>query len=175
MTPTGNALLPGLTVRPATPADAAAFVALHEDAARWLWERGIHQWRPGTFQLAWILEPIARGAVYLAERDSAAVGTVMIEWRDAEVWPDDRGDAGYIHGLRVPRSAAGQGIGLALLRWAERQIAAAGKRFARLDCIAANPVLRAYYERAGYTLKGVVMDSDGSGGLARFEKHVGDL
>ncbi|HKS71206.1 MAG TPA: GNAT family N-acetyltransferase [Ktedonobacterales bacterium] len=164
-------LLPGITVRPATPADAAACVKIHEDAARWLWARGIRQWRPGVFQFAWLEKPIARGWLFVAERAGEPIAMAMIEPSDEEAWPDAPDDAGYIHFLRVLRSAAGQGIGAALLDWAERQIAASGKPFARLDCIADNPDLRAYYERAGYILVDVVPHDEG-GELARFEKRI---
>lgn len=163
-------LLPGIIVRAAIPTDAAACVAIHEDAARWLWDRGIHQWRPGVFQSAWLGEPIARGWLFVAERTGEPIGTVAIEPSDAHVWPGEPENAGYIHDLRVVRAAAGQGIGRALLAWAEGHIAAEGKPFARLDCIANNPELRAYYERAGYASAGIVMG--GSSELARFEKRV---
>ncbi len=38
------------------------------------------------------------------------------------------------------------------MRWAEREPAARGLHLARLDCMAENPALCAYYERAGYRL-----------------------
>ena len=171
MTP--DELLPGVTVRSAMPADAAACVAIHEDAARWLWDRGIRQWRPGVFPIAWLEEPIAQGWVFVAERAGEPIGMVVIEPSDAYVWSDEPQNAGYIHGLRVVSAAAGQGIGSALLAWTERHIAAGGKPFARLDCIATNPDLRAYYERAGYANAGIVMG--GTAELARFEKRVTPL
>ncbi len=163
-------LLPGITVRAATPADATACVAIHEDAARWLWERGIRQWRPGVFQIAWLDEPISRRWLFVAERAGEPIGMVVIEPEDEQVWPAEPENAGYVHGLRVVRGAAGQGVGAALLKWAEGHIASLGKPFARLDCIAGNLDLRAYYVRAGYANAGIVMG--GTSELARFEKRV---
>lgn len=163
--------LPALHVVQATTADVDTFLEIHEETARWLWNQGIHQWRPGAFQREWLDEPIARGELYLA-RDSSGVvvATVLTRWSDEEIWGPQPPDAGYIHGLRVRRSSAGRHIGRSLLAWAEHQIAAAGKRYARLDCIADNPRLVAYYEAAGYIR---VRDGALAGtALARFQKDL---
>ena len=117
--------------RLATFADPAGRVAIHENAARWLWDRGIRQWRLGTLLIEWMYEAIAWGNCTPRARKA--------RW----------GEAGYIHGLRVRRSAAVRGIGLAQ-RWAEREIAVLGMLLARLERMAKNPALCAYYERVGY-------------------------
>lgn len=145
-------LLPGVTLRPATPDDAATFAEIHEEVASWLWALGIQQWTPGTFPIKWVQDAIARGEVYIACEDSVMIGAVMLQDADPDTWGEASlvDAAGYIHGLRVRRSVAGRGIGRALITWAERELAARGKRLARLDCWAANDALCAYYERAGY-------------------------
>jgi ribosomal protein S18 acetylase RimI-like enzyme len=143
-------LLPGITMRQATPDDTAIFAEIHEEAAHWLWSHGIHQWRPGTFQSEWIRGPFERGEAYLASEQGTVITTVIIQPTDTETWGKTADAAGYIHGLRVRRSVAGRGIGLAVRRRAEREIAARGNRVARLDCMGLNPALCSYYERAGY-------------------------
>jgi ribosomal protein S18 acetylase RimI-like enzyme len=145
-------LLSGVTMRPAVAGDDVIFAEIHEEIARWLWERGIHQWQPGTFPIRWIQDAIARGDVYLASEASTVIGAVIVQASDTFTWGEASvtDAAGYIHGLRVRRSVAGRGIGLAMLHWAEREIAARGLRLARLDCMGDNPALCAYYERAGY-------------------------
>lgn len=170
----GAALPPGVVVACATPDDADTFIAIHEEAARWLWDQGIRQWQPGVFQRAWIQGPIERGELYLAKRSDETLGTVVVQWADEYTWGERPPDAGYIHGLRVRRSAAGQGIGRALLRWAEREIARAGRPFARLDCTAENSRLCAYYVEAGYARQADLEwdEDDERGTLARFEKRV---
>ncbi len=167
-------LLPGITMRQAIPADMPAFAELHEEAARWLWSRGIQQWRPGTFQSEWIQGPFERGEAYVAEEQGAVIATVIIQSADTATWGKTVDAAGYIHGLRVRRSAVGRGIGLAILRWAERELAARGNRFARLDCMAQNPALCAYYEHAGYRRVRTVTfeDQQGPYALALFEKAL---
>lgn len=59
-------------------------------------------------------------------RDGEAIGTVMLQWSDEEIWGTMADDAGYVHGLRIRRRAAGLGLGRALLRWAEPRAVAAG-------------------------------------------------
>lgn len=49
-----------------------------------------------------------------------------------------------------PTAAAPGSLGGWLLVWAETQIIAAGRRLARLDCVAANSRLRRYYTEHGY-------------------------
>jgi protein-tyrosine phosphatase len=167
-------LPPGLTIERATLEDADTFVEIHEEAARWLWEQGIRQWQPGVFQKAWIAAPIERGELYLATLGGEVLGTVMLQWSDEYTWGQRPPDAGYIHGVRVRRAAAGQDIGRALLRWAEREIARAGRPFARLDCIASNQRLCAYYLAAGYERTSDLewVEGEDRGALARFEKRV---
>lgn len=156
-------LLPGVTLRLATPDDATTFAAIHEEVARWLWARGIHQWQPGTFPITWIEDAIARGEVYVACENGAVIGAVMLQEADSDTWGEASlvELAGYIHGVRVRRSVAGRGVGRALIAWAERELAARGKRLARLDCWAANDALCAYYERAGYRRVGARTFTDG--------------
>jgi ribosomal protein S18 acetylase RimI-like enzyme len=173
MADTPSLLPAGVDIERATPDTATAFVEIHEEAARWLWERGIHQWKPGVFQAEWLREPIERGEVYLVKAGGTPIATVLLQWSDEYTWGDQPSDAGYIHGLRVKRDAAGRGLGKAILRWAEREIARAGRPYARLDCIADNPHLCAYYVEAGYERQvDLEVEGEDKGRLARFEKRV---
>jgi len=62
--------------------------------------------------------------------------------------------AGYVHRLMVDRNSAKPGTGRLLLHAAERRIAAAGRALVRLDCLADNERLNAYYLNAGYRVVG---------------------
>ena len=172
-------LLPGVTMRLATPEDAASFAEIHEEVASWLWARGIQQWTPGTFQIEWLDEPIARGEVYLACENGAVIATAMLQEADPDTWgaASLADTAGYIRGLRVRRSAARRGIGRALIVWAERELARRGKRLARLDCFAGNEALCMYYERAGYRRVGTRAFTDAPEPyvVALFEKTLDDM
>jgi len=83
-------------------------------------------------------------------------------------------DALYVHNLVVRRAWSHRGLGHQLLAWAEQQTAIAGRTFLRLDCFANNPILRKYYENAGFEDRAEV-DAHYSFGilrLRRYEKRV---
>lgn len=142
-------------LRRATEADAATVVALYDEASAWLMARGLRQWPQGWFTPAMVVEDLRAGrAIYLLLRDDEPVGKLTLQWDDPEMWGERPPDAGYVHGLCVRREVAGLGVGEALLDWAARQVSACGRRWLRLHCMAANPGLRAYYERLGFTYRG---------------------
>ncbi len=164
ITPAGR-----ITIERATADDAEMLLAIHEDVARWLWDRGIHQWELGTFPRAALDKWIAHGEVYVAWLGDQPVATLTLQWSDEQTWGAMPDDAGYVHGLAVRRAYGGHGVGLALLAWAERTVAAAGKAYLRLDCMARNSALRSYYERAGFVLRDDVPHDAWS---ALYEKRV---
>ncbi|MFZ0246963.1 MAG: GNAT family N-acetyltransferase [Candidatus Binatus sp.] len=84
----------------------------------------------------------------VARRARRAVGTFTLQWSDERFWPGSTGEAVYIHRIAVRREA--RGLGVELLRFAERATAAAGRKLLRLDCFSGNNALCSYYERAGF-------------------------
>jgi GNAT superfamily N-acetyltransferase len=151
-----------IIVRPAAPDEAEIAYRVLDEAARWLWDRGIPQWQPGSITLANVQGWLAQGVVLLAWRGVEAVGTVTILWDDAEgLWVDFPGAAGYIHKLAVRRTVAGTAVSLALLDAAHEIIRAKGLSLSRLDCWAGNDALRRFYgEKARYSLHAVVTETD---------------
>ena len=85
------------------------------------------------------------------------MATVSLLDEDRLYWPNARADGAYVHRLAVRRSEAGRGVGMAVLRWAEREGLARGKRHLRLDCVASDTAICAYYERAGFEHRGDVV------------------
>jgi GNAT superfamily N-acetyltransferase len=164
-------MIRSVKVRPARPDEVDVVLDVLADAAAWLRARGIEQW-PERFDESWVMPAIERGETWLAvhEPEVEVVGTVVVEWEDPIFWAGYPADAGYLHRLAVRRR--GTGLGARLLRWAEEHAAAAGKPFLRLDCVAWNGSLRAYYERAGYEHVGDV--TVGPYTEARYEKRLGD-
>jgi GNAT superfamily N-acetyltransferase len=134
-------------ITPAASADLDDVIDLLNETARWLTSRGINQWVDG-FPRAMIAGGVARGEVYLARRDGRVVGTFTLMWSDELFWPGVSGEAGYIHRIAVRREA--RGLGLDLLKFAERVTAAGGRKLLRLDCFSGNQTLCDYYERAGF-------------------------
>jgi protein-tyrosine phosphatase len=157
------------TLARANEADAATLVALYDEAGTWLMARGLHQWQPGWYTTAMALDSLRAGhEVYLVRRAGEPVGKLTLQWDDPEMWGERPPDAGYVHGLCVSRAVAGLGLGAALLDCAGQQVVAHGRRWLRLDCMAANPALRAYYERLGFAYCGAAED----GWAALYERPV---
>jgi protein-tyrosine phosphatase len=135
-------------VAEATKGDVDALLRLRDDAARWLLARGIEQWRPGEIPYSW-----ERGDdyfVFVLWHGDDRVGTVTILWDDPVIWGEQPTPAGYVHNLVVARHFGGQGLGIALLHWAENHVAESGRSIVRLDCAAQSRALRDLYESVGY-------------------------
>jgi ribosomal protein S18 acetylase RimI-like enzyme len=135
-------------IKPATPADLDDVLEVLNEAARWLNSRGIKQWPIDGFPRDLIAGDISRGEVYLARRARRAVGSFTLQSSDELFWPGATEAASYIHRIAVRREA--RGLGIELLKFAERVTAAAGRKILRLDCFSGNDVLCNYYERAGF-------------------------
>ncbi|MBO3746590.1 GNAT family N-acetyltransferase [Streptosporangiaceae bacterium NEAU-GS5] len=139
-----------LTLRHAAPDDLSGVLALLAETADWLNGLGVRQWPVGGFPAARIAPLIDEGVMYVldGEDGSGPVATMALDGNaDAEFWtPGDLpGGAFYVHKLAVRRSHAGLGVGEALLDWAGLRVAAAGRRWLRLDCAKDNPRLQHYY------------------------------
>jgi GNAT superfamily N-acetyltransferase len=132
----------------AVPVDIDEVLDVLNEAARWLASRGINQWRVDGFPRELIADGISRGEVYVARRDRRVAGTFTLQWNDDLFWPGAAEEAGYIHRLAVRRDT--RGLGIELLKFAERATAATGRKLLRLDCFSGNPALCSYYERAGF-------------------------
>ncbi|MGW1893208.1 tyrosine-protein phosphatase [Streptomyces sp. NPDC002004] len=152
-----------LSFRRAGERDLAELVRLRDDAARWQLAHGIDQWKPGQLGERHFRERLADGEVWIATLgpDGPTAGAWELWWDDPAAWGPRPPTAGYVHRLMTDRRTAPPGTGLRMLAEAERRIAAAGRDLCRLDCLANNPRLRAYYEQAGYTVVGEQGAKDG--------------
>jgi GNAT superfamily N-acetyltransferase len=142
-----------VNVRRCQARDAAAVASLLDEATVWVGQRGHEQW-PLPFPRAEIAAAIERGEVYVAELDGDVAATVTLLWDDPTYWGERPADAAYVHKLAVSRACAGQRIGEAIVEWADRTAADAGREFLRLDCLRDNPGIRTYYERLGFQHRG---------------------
>ncbi|MEE1756607.1 GNAT family N-acetyltransferase [Streptomyces sp. SP18CS02] len=167
-----------LNHRLAGEADLAALVRLRDDAARWMIAQGITgQWRPGELDEDHFRRIMARGEVWLAETDGRVAGAWELWWEDEDAWGPQPPVAGYVHRLMVDRGCAPPGTGRLLLRAAEHRVAASGRAFVRLDCLAGNARLNAYYLDDGYRAVGHRAGKPQPGGTPKsftlLEKTVG--
>ena len=87
------------------------------------------------------------------EADGAIGATVTVNWSDP-VWADAAGSAAYLHRMAVRRTQAG--LGPVILAWAADIARQHDCDALRLDCVASNGRLRAYYEAAGFAHRGDV-------------------
>ncbi|MGX9888482.1 GNAT family N-acetyltransferase [Streptomyces sp. NPDC002276] len=172
---------PELTYRKAVEADAVTLVRLRDSAALWQLARGIDQWKPGEKDEAHFLRRVredeGEGEVWLAYADGTLAGACELWWNDPAAWGPRPPDAGYVHRLMTTPHTAPPGTGRRLLARAESRITATGRPYARLDCLAANTRLRAYYESAGYAVVGEQRAKDGGLGspyaVTLMEKRLG--
>ena len=143
-----------LTITRAGATDYDTVMAILREAADWISARRNPPWNHWYMDAGQriLRDRLAHHEVYLARRDALAVGTVTIQWNDAETWGERGldGHAGYIHGIAISRSVGGMRVGERLLEWAVETIAARGRQFARLDTIASNVALCRYYEERGF-------------------------
>jgi len=167
-----------LTVRPAGAGDLEPYLAIRDDAARWMAENGIPQWSPGEYAGP-AAAGLAAGDLFVAELAGVTVGGLRLMDADPDVWPEVTGDpgAGWVHGLVVDRSLSGTGTGGRLLEWAADRVTARGGRRLRLDCRASNDRLRAYYPAHGFAEVDVrdVSFSFRPGVTSRLARFVRDL
>ncbi|CAI6081632.1 GNAT family N-acetyltransferase [Cohnella sp. JJ-181] len=140
-----------LIIRRATIEDVPELQKLYAEAAEWIRDRkGFRQWSPDAFTPAWIEAFMREQEVYAADLDGQLAGGFSINWHPEAFWEQrHREDAAYVHKLAVSREFGGRGIGSLLLREAERILARRDKSWLRLDCMADNPPLNAYYMRLG--------------------------
>lgn len=163
-----------LDIRPATASDKAALRELYLEAAEWIRNtKGIRQWHADMFSDAKMEQLFQEQDVFAAYLNGKLAGAVSINWHKEEsIWESlYHSDAGYVHRLAVARDCQGLGIGALLLLHAEREISRKGRSWLRLDCMADNPSLNAYYASQGLQYRGRF---DGEGWSASlYERKVG--
>ncbi|MCI0399426.1 MAG: GNAT family N-acetyltransferase [Chloroflexi bacterium] len=161
----------------ARPDQLPLVMALLDAAAAWLEARHIRQWLwPHSPEFReYVARRIGEGEVYLAFRqvDGAAVGTLRFEWSEPLLWPADPDGAGYLHGLAIDPRLHGHRLGEALIEWAKGHVQAQGRSRLRLDCVAWNQRLRAYYESLGFMYCGE-RPEDAENKAALYELQLGE-
>ena len=122
------------------------------EAARWARDAGVLGHWEVPYPEQWVRPSLERGEVYLVRLRDADVGTLTFRWTDPLIWGEQPADSGYVHRLAIRRSAAGLGVGAAMLQWCDDQLRKEGRRYLRLDCRSTHAGLRRYYLRAGFEI-----------------------
>lgn len=155
-------------IRKATEEETTTVIALLKEVAAWLQNSDINQW---GFLLEGgedeeIKQAIKDSATYIACQDDEIISTFTLysqqsEW-DQHVWgEDENSEILYLHRLAVRPQFMKKGIGKEVLNWIDENL----NKTIRLDCVAHNPKLCAYYEKNGFSLIGTTAD-----GHCKFQK-----
>jgi ribosomal protein S18 acetylase RimI-like enzyme len=157
-----------LSIRPGSPADYDALLALFDEAVAWMVARGQEgQWGSRPFSerpesRKRVREMAASEGLWVAQRAGEPVGALIVGSHPPHVEPIERREV-YIELLISARRYAGHGIGARLVRLAREIAIERGVEVLRVDCWAGAPSLVAWYERQGFT-RSDTFDVDGWSG-----------
>jgi GNAT superfamily N-acetyltransferase len=137
----------------AKPSDAEPLYGLLVEASTWLKAKGVRQWNPEYPRSRFVRE-IDEGLVWYWAAQGEAIGTVtLFESRPAYypqgLWEDEV-RVWYMCRFAVSRKLVGRRLGEQMLDGLETDAAAEGIRALRLDVIASNSFLEAYYVTRGF-------------------------
>ncbi|KAF9968877.1 hypothetical protein BGZ70_000021 [Mortierella alpina] len=178
--------------REAKPEELDIFIDILERAAEWMVANGHNQWIPGSFVApktrAHIQHTISLGNAFFivktnndnhaaaAASSETIIGTFTLNYTDPfdeMLWKDlvdDWTDAVYLHRLVVEREYKGYGLGPKALVFAEQEGLKRGKHYLRLDCMADNKLLKAYYREKAHFKE--FDDYPGERLFGRFERPI---
>ncbi|HYT78248.1 MAG TPA: GNAT family N-acetyltransferase [Actinomycetota bacterium] len=170
---------PSIEIRLAGREDIGVAAHILEEAIAWARLRGFDSWAPGEFASPEgggrlrLLQAVETGGLYLVFVEGQAVGTMSLLPEGPLFWPGSPPVALYLHRFAIRGPHTGRGVGVAALAWAEHEVMRRGRRLIRLDCLADNPGIRAYYERAGFEHRGDV-EVEGTR-FSLYEREAGKL
>jgi GNAT superfamily N-acetyltransferase len=141
-----------LEIRAADNVDISAEIL--EAAASHGASEGRPSWTPGSFTgpesvgMSRLRTDLKSRCLFLVWRGDQPVATFSLLESDPMYWPSAGDDALYLHRFAVRRDAAG--AGRRAIEWAVEEARRRGREYLRLDCLAANPGIRRYYESRGF-------------------------
>jgi GNAT superfamily N-acetyltransferase len=146
--------------------DVDKAIAVMRDAAEWLEASGKNPskwWQPSNMTRAFLLQHAEPSEFYavLVDGQPAAAAILQDNQRN-QSWESVDGKTSppalYIHWLCVARRFAGKGLPKLIIGFAERQAAAKGLQYVRVDANAGETRLRKIYEDLGFKLAAVVKE-----------------
>ncbi len=142
-------------IRRAVAGEQSLIMAFLVEAADWMEEKGIGQWRRDLFTPELIQSYFDKREVYIAEYDGEPAGMFTLQLGDPEYW-QHRNDTEYyyLHRLTVLRKFRGLNMGEQLLDWAVAFAAQQGKKGLRLDCLTELIPLNRFYQRHDFRYMG---------------------
>ena len=163
-----------MNIRPAQVTDLPALMTIFREAQGTIAALGIDQWQNGYPSETVVLEDIALGRSYVAERDGSICGTFVLVDTEPAYEPIYEGswskpDYIAIHRVAVPVSSRGTGVSDAIISYAKGCAVAQGKSALRIDTHRGNLPMRRMLEKQGFTHRGRILLADGSPRVA-YEK-----
>jgi GNAT superfamily N-acetyltransferase len=148
-----------------------AYISVVEEAAEWLWHKGVKQWKPRVHRKNHekLSNLVEHGYLILAYQGSILVGGCILSEVVPKMWSEGS-RALYLNGLVVTRPAAGQGVGGKILNGCINVCQTRRKTFLRLDCWDGNEFLKTYYKQEGFEMLDAVREKDYW--VRLFEKRV---
>jgi ribosomal protein S18 acetylase RimI-like enzyme len=123
-----------------------------------LQNQGLKQWSfwqdPPADKIAWIWQGLTNQEFYLVKTENNLLGMYRLMNEDELYWGKQSQTAAYIHSLVVKKEFAGQKLGNQILQYIENQLLRQNIFLLRLDCVAENLALCAYYEKQGFVKVG---------------------
>jgi len=137
------------TIRKAEPRDLPEILHSLNTAAKWARDRGEKGW-PVPFPQEYVRPSLDRHELYVAEWRGGIAGSFVLRWTDDDFWGPQPPVAGYLHQLAVRRDRPLRGLGRRMVSVAIELVRANGRTLIRLDCVATNRSIIAYYKSLGF-------------------------
>jgi len=166
-----------MKVRPAKKSDIPEILGIVSAVRKEYFEKnGIPQWNDGYPDRAIFEEDLENGGLFVLSQGENVIGTVTVTYAresrydaiEGEGWQED-GDYAVVHRIAVSPDFHGMGLGGALIAVADKLCEQRGLHSVRSDTHEANIGMRRTLEKAGYTCRGTIHNSDGAARLA-YEK-----
>lgn len=133
-----------------------------KDNGRWMLANGIQQWPPEWLNsiAGDVTNNVASGHFWGFVEGNEILAVVEVQCESEALWGFDSTPSLYVHKLAVNRSVAVPGIGSKLLKAVITRAKREDYTYVRLDCVASNRQLRAFYEGHNFEYEGVRIETD---------------
>ncbi|MCC5894799.1 MAG: GNAT family N-acetyltransferase [Alkalibacterium sp.] len=167
-----------ILIKEAKGEDVSTIKGILYDTAVWLKKKGSTQWA-GLLKgedVHNIQKAIEKKEVFLVYSNNEVIGTfalwdVQTEW-DKDLWGTaDHNNYYYLHRIAVDRSRPEKSKGRRLIEGAKEIAALNHKKGIRLDCIASNDRLNAFYSNHNFRYVNTVKDYDNGEGLQDYNLY----
>ena len=143
-----------ITIRQANANEVATALALFEEAALILREKGTAQWQHWINPTPAYVNRVQKGfddnVFFFVEKSGELAGMFRLMDSDEEYWGEQTEAAVYLHSFLTRPAFKGQEIGATVIKLIEARLHEQGIPYFRLDCIARNEALCNYYMRQGF-------------------------